>query len=124
MTMKMIEGAREPSLTKAQIADLKMKYGDELVRIVEGDGTYVFRSPTRPEYARYTSSLVKKRDDLITPSENLCFDCLVYPVSAADEPDAGRLRGVFAKKPGLSMTIAGKLSDLAGGGDDADVGKL
>lgn len=124
MTMQVIDGKPEPELTKAQIADLKMKHGDELLRIVESDGTYVFRSPSRKEYARYTGSLARKRDDLVTPGENLALDCLVYPL-IDDEPDQRRLRSLFDKRPGLALSLANRLSEMAGASEDSlDLGKL
>ena len=123
MSMTVLQGGHEPPLTKAQIADLKLKHGDDLVRVVE-DATYVFRPPTKAEYARYVAGVTKKRDDLTDTSERLALDRLVYPTNGEGEPDGMRLAKLFEKKAGIGMNIAGKLQDLAGAGDDADVGKL
>ena len=126
MTMNLLDGgqkAERASLTKAQVADLKLKYGDSLVKLAEQDGVYVFRPPTRAEFARYTTQIVKKREDVITPAERLCLDTLVWPQSDG-EPDQARLRALMDKKPGMSMQVAAKIQEEAGVDEDADVGKL
>jgi hypothetical protein len=122
--MSVIQGTREPALTKAQIADLKIKHGDDLYRVSEDGTSFVFRPPSAPEFARWVGATNKKRDDFPSICERLSFDCLVWPLGADGQPDEARLGAVFAKKAGIGMNIAGKIADLAGAGDDLNAGKL
>jgi len=114
-------------LSKAQIAELKMKHGDELVSIEQPEGTFVFRAPSRAEWRRYMNTLTNDRRnaDKAAGHDQICCDTLVYPTGASpEEPDVLKLRTLFEKKPGLPVTIAAELGDLAGAGESVAVKKL
>ena len=105
------------------IAELKTKFGNALEGWSTEKGAFIVARPNRAIYLRFinkASSEPNKGEAM----EELALSCMVWPQTGEGKPDYGAGRAIFANQPGLATTIAGKLIEMAGGGDATQSKKL
>lgn len=101
----------------AEIAQWKAKYGEDAIhdmtpQNVEEDEVWsqigvkrvICRRPERRDMSRLAKGL---SGDAMVSMQNLVYDCLLYP--SRDMVDK-----LFAKKPGLIISLGNALQELAG----------
>ena len=74
------------------------------------EGVVVFKKPSGGDYDRYVEKLAsgdKKSGTKLAAARELCYSCRLVP-SAED------LQRIFEELPGLPLSVAGELSELAG----------
>lgn len=111
------------------IALLKKEYGGIIGLKMEDSGeVLIFRKPPRNVYFRFVNKLSdkdpKKQAGSAEALEELACSCLVYPIDGKQNPDYDKARSYFREYPAAAFTVAGDLTDLAGGSDSAEAKKL
>lgn len=90
-------------VTEEQIKQWKAQHGD--VFVLESDDLTVYcRRPRRDEMARFAKELQR---DLYRASHNLLVSCRLHP-------DMQVISQMAEAKPGVILSLAGELSELAG----------
>lgn len=112
---------------KQQLLDeLRERYGADTVLVDKPQGLFLFGRPTPIVFERYFVAIEQakeKKVSKLSAFQQLCRDCLVYPLLENGKPDLGKLNTLFTALPGLPLTVGGELSDLAGAGE-SHTGKL
>ena len=91
------------SVTPQQIEQWKQQHGE--IYLLEGDDLAVYcKKPGRPVMARFVKEMQR---DLYSASQNMLSACLVHPSMDA-------LLAVAKEKPGVILSLAGELNELAG----------
>ncbi len=111
------------------IALLKKEYGKVIGLKMEGTGeVLIFRKPPRNVYFRFVNKLSdkdpKKQAGSAEALEELACSCLVFPIDGNQNPDYEKARSYFREYPAAALSIAGDLTDLAGGSDASEAKKL
>lgn len=113
------------ALSEAERADLRAQFGDEVVLVDNKVGAFLFQKPRPIAWTRYLKGIMSddRRRDKNSDMEQLCRDCLVWPVGQDGKGDLAKLATLFNEFPAIATTLAGELSDLAGAGA-SHAGKL
>lgn len=101
--------------TKTKIAELKSKHGQD-VAIYHVLGQWlVFRTPEQEAFEDFMEAQVSDKERKTTAARSLCLRSIL-------EPDVDALRDIFKKRPGLPVSIAARLNEMATG-DAEDLAK-
>jgi len=124
--MQIVERTKEGGLTPDKILELKGKHGADLVRLVHAGHVLVFRKASMPEWSRFVQQIGTddKRHNRLSVMKRLCQDCFVYPEGADGRPDIATLNSFFDQYPGAISIAMGEISEISGGGETIETGKL
>jgi hypothetical protein len=96
-------------MDQALIEGLKAKHGSKLrvITITNEDGDkeeFVAKMPSRAEFKRFVA-LLSDDDTKADAFESISISCVVHPE---------HFEGMLEDRPGLAMTLGGKVAELAG----------
>lgn len=95
-------------MDQERIEALKAKHGSKLRVITlnseDGKEEFVAKMPSRGEFKRFVG-LLSDDDTKADAFESISVSCIVYPEN---------FEGMLEDRPGLAMTLGGKIAELAG----------
>ena len=104
-----------PQITAEKFNELEIKHGD-LFTAETGQGVFLFRRATKPEYRRATDKVQRKGQDAISGMEELASCCVVYP-------DRAEVLSHLDRYPGLAPVLFLAINQVAEGDERARAGK-
>jgi len=110
-----MENNKSTILDETTLEQLKREHG-ELTRLSAGGESVIVRNPRRVEYERFRKDTFdeKRRDKSV---ETLLRSVIVWPSKE-------EFLELLERKPGLSETFGGKVLEMVGATEQADVEKL